>query len=275
MKNNIGFWTDPRAWVEWRCTAKEPGVYEVTIPLPDGSSTTITQKYKAQYYKSGETRVDAWQIKVAPNQTVSNVDFALVQNDTTRASVPEEDLSLSLPEPRGAAEERSSEGLGFIQGKVTDAAYGVGINEATVYALEIDRWPSFTAGEPMGLVYELVPATKTVILEGGAATAEVQIMPDAVGAYVVFSNAANQHFFANAFSGVKAKFFRYPVAFAYNAKITQLKGIIDSYWIDSSIPSGTYQVKAVMVPPGAYVGDSNNWISNVPVIVFDIKVANR
>ena len=45
VKNNIGFWTDPRAWVEWRCTAKEPGAYEVTLvtaaPVP-GARFSVT-----------------------------------------------------------------------------------------------------------------------------------------------------------------------------------------------------------------------------------------
>ena len=130
----------------------------------------------------------------------------------------------------------------------------------------------FFVGTPMVITYEVHPATKTVILEGGAATATVEIWPENVDAYVAFRNARKEYFFLNAYSCTRDKFFRYPVAFAINATIERQVGIVTVCWPSTKTPYGQYTLFAVLVPTGADVRDSGNWISNLAYTFVKIGV---
>ncbi|MDD5557202.1 MAG: hypothetical protein PHN82_08135 [bacterium] len=115
----------------------------------------------------------------------------------------------------------------------------------------------------LSLTYELTPATKTVILQGGAATAEVQVIPDAIDAYLAVRNPNGRFFFLNRASFPTKRFFGRPVPIVSNSPIGRLYGFLGNLRPDSRYSFGEYTFFAVMVPPGADVLDQSTWISNL------------
>ncbi len=127
-------------------------------------------------------------------------------------------------------------------------------------------------GTPIVITYVLNPATKTVIIEGGTATATVEVWPEAFDAYVAIRNSAKQYFFMNAFSCTRSRFFFFFFAFARNAEIDYPYGIVSVCWPTTSTPVDQYVIFAVLVPPGADVTDSSNWISSFAFTFFKVGI---
>lgn len=121
-------------------------------------------------------------------------------------------------------------------------------------------------GQFGSLTYFLVPATKTVILDGGASTATVQIMPDVCDAYVAVRTPEGNIVFVTTFSNVKLAYSKKPVPIVRNSMINRVKGNIFIFKMTSLNFPGHYKIYAVMTPPGANVWDSRNWISNLATI---------
>ncbi|MEI6632545.1 MAG: hypothetical protein WCP22_01870 [Chlamydiota bacterium] len=121
-------------------------------------------------------------------------------------------------------------------------------------------------GQSTALTYYLTAATKTVILDGGASTATVKIMPDVCDAYVAVRTPEGNIVFVNSFSHIQQNYTSYPVPIVRNSQIIRLTGPIFTFRMTSLNLPGHYKIYAVMVPPGANVWDSNNWISNLATI---------
>jgi len=127
-------------------------------------------------------------------------------------------------------------------------------------------------GQSTSLSYYLTPATKTVILDGGASTATVQIMPDICDAYVAVRTPEGNLVFVNSFSHLQQNYTSNPVPIVRNSQIIRLTGPIFTFRMTSLNFPGHYKIYAVMVPPGASVWDSNNWISNVATIYMSYGI---
>lgn len=127
-------------------------------------------------------------------------------------------------------------------------------------------------GDYKGLLYYITPATKTVILDGGASTATVQIMPDVVDAYLAVRTPKGNIVFVNRFSYNRLDYTSYPVPIVSNSLIKILFGPLFSFRMSSLNEPGHYKIYAVMVPPGANVWDSRNWISNLATIQMNFGV---
>ena len=127
-------------------------------------------------------------------------------------------------------------------------------------------------GEYKALTYYITPATKTVILDGGASTATVQIMPDVVDAYLAVRTPAGNLVFITTFSYTRMNYTSHPVPIVRNSQIQNLKGPIFIFKMTSLNLPGHYKIYAVMVPPGANVWDSRNWISNLATLQMNYGV---
>jgi hypothetical protein len=121
---------------------------------------------------------------------------------------------------------------------------------------------------PLVVTYQMLPATKTVILPGGTATAEVNIFPESSDFYVAGRSSTYIYYFVTRTTSVERKFSTKVRAFWYDKAIGVPYGpgpnaIIGAFWLGSTVAPGDYKVFAVLVPPGADVRNSRNWISNL------------
>lgn len=130
-------------------------------------------------------------------------------------------------------------------------------------------------GQSTALSFYLTPATKTVILDNGAATATVQIMPDVIDAYVAVRTPMGNLVFVNSFSHMQGNYTANPVPIVKNSQINKLSGTIFSFKMTSLNVPGHYKIYAVMVPPGANVFDSRNWISNLATIMMSYGIVEE
>ncbi|MCX6357860.1 MAG: hypothetical protein NT045_08330 [Candidatus Aureabacteria bacterium] len=127
---------------------------------------------------------------------------------------------------------------------------------------------SFAYADPFIMQYEIVPATKTVILEGGAGTMVVDILPDCADFYLARRDPHMKIKFMDHFSYMRNRFYRKPVPLGKNVAISSLKGVVFATRLNSRQTPGPYKFYFVMVPCGANVLNANNWISNLSMAEF-------
>lgn len=130
-------------------------------------------------------------------------------------------------------------------------------------------------GQSTALSYFLTAATKTVILDGGAATATVRIMPDVCDAYVAVRTPEGNIVFVTTFSYVHQAYSSKPVPIVKNSQIVRMTGPIFVFKMTSLNLPGHYKIYAVMTPPGANVWDSRNWISNLAEIRMNYGIVDE
>jgi len=128
---------------------------------------------------------------------------------------------------------------------------------------------TLNTGHALVITYQITPATKTIILEGGTATAMVYILPSRVDMYVAVRTPLMNLLFLTRLSTVSRHYYRKPVVFSGNIPISTLSGPLVATLMRGNLTPGLYTVYAVMVPPGQKLfGNPDNWISNLATVEF-------
>ncbi|MEJ2746010.1 MAG: hypothetical protein P8123_10060, partial [bacterium] len=128
-------------------------------------------------------------------------------------------------------------------------------------------------GDALVITYDIVPPTKTIILEDGSIQT-VYLLPSQVDVYVAVRTPNGNLLFLDRLSTISNKYYWEPVVYAGGVEIETLSGPLLGTLMRSNLAAGYYKVYAVMVPPGQSVySDPNTYISNLAELEFQYNFA--
>jgi hypothetical protein len=124
-------------------------------------------------------------------------------------------------------------------------------------------------GEAFVIKYEITPPIKTIVLEDGTLQT-VYLLPSRVDTYVAVRTPSNNLLFLKRTSTVSNQYFREPVVFAGNMRISTLAGSLVGTLMRSDFAPGRYTIYVVMVPPGQSVFSApDTYLSNLAELDFN------
>jgi hypothetical protein len=238
------------------------GSYSFTGLYP-GKYVLLAEKagYYSQYYNKEGTWGDADPVTLGSGKTATNINFVLARSYIGLGSAPAENTN-----DNGFAKGASGT-LGAIGGSVTSSGTPLAAT-VTAYPVEL----TFAAGEGIVVGYNMVAATKTVILEGTAASAEVSVIPEKVDVYVAIKTPKGKFLYTNPFSGTTRHFYSKPNVYVSDVRLSRMFGFIGVFRPGSNVAPGTYEMWAVLVSPGKSVGNPANHLSNIAKISIRYRI---
>ncbi len=204
----------------------------------------------------------------APAGTAGDCTYGLYRKDGDRLiPIPTSELDYADP---ASIDDAASRELGINEVPPATRQVTITLNAVCVHQADCS---TLQTGDALVITYDIEAPTKTIILSDGSLQT-VYILPSRVDTYVSVRTPNNNVLFLNRFSTVSNQYYRKPVVFAGNMKISTLSGPLVGTLMRGNFAPGYYTISVVMVPPGESVySDPNTYISNLATLEFSYNFA--